>query len=48
MNERGNDRREHSEKGKRDAGGIDEDRAPEIEHDYAIAAFADREHFHET
>ena len=45
MNERGEDRGEHPQKGERDPGGVHTNRAPEVEHDDAIAAFTDREHF---
>jgi len=46
MNQRGDDRGKHSEKGEHDAGSVHTDRASEVEHDHAIAAFAYREHFH--
>ena len=46
MDERGGDRGEHSKKGEHDAHGVHTNRALEVEHDHAIAASADREHFH--
>ena len=42
MNERCDDGREHSGESEYDADGIHSDGTPEVEHDYAIAAFADR------
>ena len=44
VDQRGDDGRELPEKGKQDADSIDADRAPEVEHDDAVTAFADRKH----
>ena len=48
MNERRDDRRKQTEKRQYNADGIHADCSPKVKHNYAIAALADREHFHET
>ncbi len=48
MNERRYDRRKQTEKRQYNADGIHADCSPKVKHNYAIAALADREHFHET
>lgn len=48
VNERRDEGREQAEKGQHDASGVHRNRSPRIEHDNAIAAFADGEHFNQV
>jgi hypothetical protein len=48
MDQRSDNRGEHSEKREDDTNGIHANGAEKIEHDHAVAPFADREHFDEA